>query len=159
MSANSIMIAMMLDKKFDYTTWRRGFDVDLIQAKQMAKDTNCVIIYGMSDDELAFEGAFDNEVGAYEGTEAYIDLIDGDLLELPDGQECLECRYLTKRIEEHCISVTAKWVDGAGDLCWEIDSECPNNTFIITEDDVPYCRGIVIDLNDAKAYKAQEREA
>lgn len=113
---------------------------NILSIAKDAQNHGCVIIYGMSDDNLEFTGAINDEVGAYEGTKAYIR--NGKLL-TPRCEECEDCdSYIDQR--NLAIEITALW-DHMG-YSWFIISSCPSTPFVIYKFGETFCRGIVIEV-------------
>lgn len=111
-----------------------------------AKESGLVIIYGSSDDLMEFEGAIYEEIGAWEGTTAY--LTKNGLLqnECPDS----DCPYF-ERTKEKAATIKALWC-GEGEYSWTYETAIPHETFEVLEDgEPPYCRGIVFALADVVA--------
>lgn len=109
-----------------------------------AKAAGLVVVYGASDDLMEFAGAIDDELGAYDGTTAY--LTSAGLLQ----NECqsTECPHFEK-MKERAATIEALWCAEEG-YSWTYKTEIPHATFDITEDGGPYCRGIVFALADVK---------
>ena len=111
-----------------------------------AKENGLVIVYGASDDLMEFAGAIDDEIGA--PTTAYVDskglLPSRDSIEDDDTLKDYFAR------EPHAKPIEALWCDEP-DYSWTFATEIPHETFEITEDCQPYCRGIVFALADVKA--------
>jgi hypothetical protein len=117
-----------------------------------AKENNLVIVFGASDDLMEFRGAIDDEIGAYEGTTAYL-TADGLLnaSKCPSGSYCL---YFDKE-KAAAKKIKAIWCDYPGDIdCeWSYETDIPHATFDVMSDDRDgsvYCRGIVFSLDDLK---------
>lgn len=113
-----------------------------------AKAAGLVVVYGASDDLMEFAGAIDDELGAYDGTTAY--LTSAGLL----TSDCSDaaCPYFAK-LKESAATIEALWCAEDG-YSWTYKTEIPHATFEIIEDGEPYCRGIVFSLADVKAKKA-----
>ena len=92
------------------------------EEEQMAKDNNLVVIFGASDDLCEMRGAIDDEFDCYEGGE-------------------IEC-------EEYSGKLRAIWCPTSGGS-WGYETDLPYAEFNIYEDDMLYCVGIVIDLDEA----------
>lgn len=115
--------------------------------ERRAKESGIVIVYGASDDLMEFAGAIYDEVGVYDGGDAFVDReglipvydsIDKDDKELV--RDCLRREGNGKKIE-------ALW--NAGDnYSWVYRTDIPHETFEVVEDGAPYCRGIVFRLSD-----------
>lgn len=105
-----------------------------------------VVAYGASDDLLEFYGAFDDEVGAWDGTTVHI---------TPDGvvkSECREgddCPYF-KKARKTAVPVTAEWCPKGveGDPSWLIKTAIPHEQFKIMEDGAVFGIGIVFKAAD-----------
>lgn len=152
MSKKSEEIAKSLDG-IDYVEWRMG-SPRLKDIFQTAKINGCVIIYGLSDDLMEFSGYIEEEIGAWEGQHAYI--ANGSLLE-KRCDECEECPYYSNE-RNSGIRVDLRWdVNG---YSWWTETNAPYSEFYILEKDEAddkYCRGIVIDLNEAKEWRETRR--
>jgi hypothetical protein len=109
-----------------------------------AKRNGLVVVYGMSDDLMEFAGAIHDELGAYNGTTAYLNT--SSLLQ----NECEDegCPYFA-RLKEKAATIDALWCAEEG-YSWTFRTNIPHATFEVTEDGKPYCRGIVFALADAK---------
>jgi hypothetical protein len=107
-----------------------------------AKQTGLVIVFGASDDLMEFRGAVDDELGAYNGTTAY--LTSAGLL----NNDCEDevCQHFLK-LQEGAKTIEACW--NAEGYSWIFKTDIPHATFEITEDGGKYCRGIVFALADA----------
>lgn len=111
-----------------------------------AKAAGLVIVYGASDDLMEFEGAIHDEVGCFDGGEAWVDkdgVLDRDACDDDDAlAEFVARKKSARRIE-------AVW--GYGGYSWTYRTDIPHATFEIVEDGEPYCRGIVFALNALEA--------
>lgn len=107
-----------------------------------AKAAGLVIVYGASDDLMEFEGMIRDELGAYEGTTAYITPA-GLLQNECDNDECPHF----EKLKEAAATIEALW-DSDG-YSWAYKTAIPHETFEIVEDGEKYCRGIVFTLADA----------
>jgi hypothetical protein len=114
-----------------------------------ARAAGLVIVYGASDDLMEFEGAIHDELGAYDGTTAHVD-VDGLIPDFEDieKEDKDALRDYFKR-EGAGKSIDALWC-AEGGYSWTYRSDIPHETFEIVEDGGPYCRGIVFSLADAK---------
>lgn len=112
---------------------------------QAAKAHGLVIVYGQSDDLMEFEGAINDEIGANDGTTAYVD--SKGLLPLRDSiEDDDELKDYFAR-EPHAKSIEALWCK-EGDYSWTFNTAIRHETFEIVEDGDTYCRGIVFALAD-----------
>ena len=95
-----------------------------------AKDAGLVVVYGYSDDNVEFRGAIDDEIGAYEDTNA----------------ENCTCPYF-EAAKKAAKTITAIWRDGEGPSR-VFSTDIPHETFAIMEDGEPWCIGIVFSMED-----------
>jgi len=120
------------------------------ELREVAKCAGLVIVYGASDDLMEFDGAIYDEIGAYGGTEVWVDATglvpDFDSIDKSarDGKDRL--RDYFKR-EGSGRKISAIWSD-EGAYSWTYRTDIPHETFEIFEDGEPYCRGIVFALAD-----------
>ena len=99
---------------------------------KMAKENKIVIVYGASDDLIELRGMIDAEGDCFDGGVCYFNQRE-------------QCEMMSAD-----FSVEAVWHDRT-DPCWTYRVSYPHETFLIWEDDVPYCEGIVFYLKDAIA--------
>lgn len=109
-----------------------------------ARADGLVIVYGASDDLMEFDGAIRDELGAYNGTTAY--LTSSGLL----TNECDhdECPHYEKE-KARAATIEALWCK-EGEYLWTFDTTILHETFEVTDEGEPYCRGIVFALADVK---------
>jgi hypothetical protein len=122
-----------------------GTDYPLYVPKELAaeaKIAGLVIVYGASDDLMEFAGAIDDELGAYDGTTAYL-VRTGILQNDCDNDGCPHF----EKLKANAKTIEALWCK-EGDYSWTYRTAIPHETFEITEDGGPYCRGIVFALAD-----------
>lgn len=135
-----------LAKELDGNQYRDEVSSEL---ELKAKENGLVIIFGASDDLMEIRGAIDDEIGMYEGGEAYIH--NNDILRCEDPFDDLDemIQFLAGFGVAVCQhKIIAEW--DKDDYSWVYSSEIPHASFDILEDDDKYCRGIVIDLKDLK---------
>lgn len=109
-----------------------------------AKAAGLVIVYGASDDLMEFEGAIRDEISCYGGGIAQLDrrgVLDRDQCDTDDEIADYTIRKRSSR------TVQALWANEDG-YSWTYATDLPHATFEVVEDGEPYCRGIVIDIND-----------
>ena len=90
------------------------------EEEQTAKENNLVVIFGASDDLCEMRGAIDDEFDCYDG---------GDI----------EC-------EKFPGELRAIWMSTGSD--WGYETDLSYAEFNIYEDDMLYCVGIVVDLDE-----------
>ena len=113
-----------------------GNEITLSEIEK-AKELGFVVVYGYSDDNTEFEGAFCEEVGTWDDSEIYLD---------KDGifEECEnECKY-SELAKNKCKVINALW--GRDGYSWTYETDIPHATFDIMEDGEKFCRGIVFEL-------------
>lgn len=110
-----------------------------------AKAAGLVIVYGASDDLMEFDGAIHDEIGASDGTIAFLDAKGltpefNKLCEIKDwhGLKDYFNRFSGRK------EIEAMW-DRDG-YSWTYKTDIPHETFDVVEDGEPYCRGIVFSL-------------
>ena len=136
-----------------------GYEIDNV-IEAYAKQNQCVIVYGASDDCLEFRGAIYDEVGAYNGTTAYVKngkAIDKDTLMdalciLEDENAALLdfCGLSTEELTKEAIEVKAVW-DGEDDTkpAWAVTCNARlSASFEIFEDGKLWSIGCVFCLKD-----------
>jgi hypothetical protein len=107
------------------------------------KEAGLVAVFGASDDLMEFRGAIDDEIGAYDGTTAYLSPA-GRLQNDCDNDRCPHF----ERAKETAPFIEAVWSPEAENMSWLYRTSIPHATFLIKEDDDTYCRGIVFALAD-----------
>lgn len=111
------------------------------------KRLGLVAVFGASDDLMEFRGAINDEVGCYDGGEAYVNehgLCESKCSHGPD------CPYFKMTLKASC-KIEAVWCPKSPDCSWIYKTKIPHVTFDIMEDGELYCRGIAFRLADAKS--------
>ena len=108
-----------------------------------AKKNNLVVVFGNSDDLLEFRGAIDEELGAYEGTTAYV--INRTAIEEREFEDDFvilqKYGFLT---EKPLTFVQSIWSPEEVKACWLIKvNGFESAHFDVMEDDGIFCRGSV----------------
>lgn len=104
-------------------------------------DAGLVAVFGASDDLMEFRGAIDDEIGAYNGTTAY--LTSSGLLQ--NDCENDNCPHF-KKLKKAAATIRAIW--DSGGFSWRYETEIPHEKFVVNEDGEGYCEGIVFALAD-----------
>lgn len=100
------------------------------------------IITGASDDLMEFDGAMDDEGGCFDGGKVFF------------SQKAVWNGEDDKSVFPNCIE--AIWcgkeaLDENGNVIpWTYKTDIPHETFMVYEDGEPYCRGIVLSMDDLK---------
>lgn len=110
---------------------------------QTAKDNRLVIVTGASDDLVEFGGFITDEFGA---PGVYFINSTGLLPEHGTYCECKFCGY--KEAVKNARKIESLWCEVPGGPCWSFKTDLPHATFIINEDGEPFCRGIVLSMDD-----------
>jgi hypothetical protein len=121
------------------------------EQEALAKANGLVVVFGASDDLMEFRGAIYDEIGAYDGTTAYVDA-KGLLPDRGSIEDDDELRDYFAR-EPGAVAIDAMWAQEDG-YSWTFITRIPHATFEVTEDGAPYCRGIVFALADATQEQA-----
>ncbi len=115
------------------------------------KAAGLVAVFGASDDLMEFRGAVNDEVGAYDGGEAFFTR--EGLLSLDNKCAHHRCPYHLAEVakaEKTATTVKALWDPGDA-LSWRMETTIPHAPFTIMEDDEPICIGLVFALDDVPA--------
>lgn len=110
------------------------------------KAAGLIAVFSASDDLTEFRGAIYDEAGAYDGGEHYLRR---DGIMVSQCSEGDDCPYFAKLKAAGKPTIRAKWDEGG--YSWWIETDLPHATFDIMEDDEPFCRGVVIRLEDLPA--------
>lgn len=111
--------------------------------EQLCKDFGFVVVFGASDDLIELSGCINDEAGCYNG---------GELKFTKEG-----FHWKGDENNGHWIGnnkIRAIWCKNYDDngrcICWTYETDIPHEEFMIYEDDEPYCRGLVIRMDDLK---------
>lgn len=107
---------------------------------QIAKENGFVIVYGASDDLMEFDGAIYEEAGCFDGGNVYFDKTGAVLDEEFENSKCIEALWCDKEQKDKDGNV----------ITWTYKTDIPHATFMIYEDEEPYCRAIVFDIKNVK---------
>lgn len=120
-----------------------------LEESEKAKAAGLVVVYGSSDDLMEFDGAFNDEVGANEGTVVRLDkkgLISSwdDMCHCGDLEEEEAEEYFRRK--PNARQIEAIW--DSGGYAFVCATDIPHATFEVVEEGDKYCRGIVFSLAD-----------
>jgi len=132
---------MTRDEAADQLNTSKYGDEGSPQLFRAMNDAGLVAVFGASDDLMEFRGAIDDEIGAYNGTTAY--LTSKGLLE--NDCENNDCPHF-KKLKKTAATIKAVWDNGG--ISWRYETEIPHSKFIVNEDGEAYCVGIVFALAD-----------
>lgn len=120
------------------------------EEEAQAKAAGLVVVFGASDDIMELHGAIYDEVYPSNGIGAVIDTkgIVPKFEAALEGGDKDELRDYFQR-ENGGVEIEALWSAEPG-YSWTYRTSIPHETFEITEDGEPYCRGIVFALADCK---------
>lgn len=114
------------------------FEIFTEEELQIAKDNGIVIVTGVSDDLVDLDGAITDEVDCYEGGMITVKAVPGGGI-------------VPRRELSDIFTFTAKWCEDFDDygnvIPWTFDVPIEHETFMIYEDDKPFCRGFVFRVN------------
>ena len=122
---------------------------------QLAKDNGLVIVYEYLHSITDFEGAISERIDSFEGGKIYFNK-DGSNFTDVNGMAFLT--YHKDKDEPDANMVESVWDEnekimheGTGlYYSWTFKTEVPHETFDIFDEGDPYCRGIVLSINDLK---------
>ena len=109
--------------------------------KELISNTNLIIVYGLSDDLMEFEGAIRGEINCFGGGTAYFHKYNLIKNECEDS----DCCYFRK-IVENKPKIKAIW--NRDNILWTYKTDICHSTFDIIKDNEIYCRGLVFNQND-----------
>ena len=118
------------------------------EEEAIAKENGLVVVFGASDDLIEFRGAIDDERGAYEGGEVYLNA--GGLLKLPEcdiDHEPEQCPYYRAE-KKKAKKIRAVFCPAGTDFTWCYKTDIPNEVFRVLEEGEHYCLGIVFSMGD-----------
>lgn len=112
---------------------------------EYAKASGLVIVTGYSDDNVEFDGAIYDEIGAIDGV---VIMFDKDGMVTGCEEPCDHCSQVQRGLSAP-YKIDAQWnVNG---YSWFIDSNIPNaEYFDVMEDEEKFCRGMIFALADLK---------
>lgn len=125
------MNATELAEKLDGAKYRDEVSAEL---RHEAQESNLVIVYGLSDDLIEFDGLITEELDRWEGGPCYI------------NRKMKVSNYYIKKGSK----INAIWNPKDSNLRWIFKTKIPHSTFYITEDGEKVCRGIVFSIDDLK---------
>ena len=110
---------------------------------KFAKKNNLVIAFGASDDLLEFRGAINEELGAYEGTLAYI--LNGNAVQEGEfDDDFIILQKYNVLAEKPLTTVESIWQPEGLNASWIIKvNGFESAPFDVMEDGKLYCRGAV----------------
>ena len=123
--------AMLNGREYNYPQFTN-------EEMQLAKNNGFVIVYGASDDLMEFDGAIYEEAGCFDGGEVYFDKTGAVFDEEFENSKCIEAVWCDKERTDEKGNV----------ITWTYKTDIPHETFMIYEDDEPYCEAIVFHIDE-----------
>jgi len=117
--------------------------------ERVAKADGLVVVFGYSDDNIELRGAFEDEIGAYDGGKVLI--VDGKVISSEHDCECAHCGF--EAIKKRAFPIDALWCNEEP-YSWTFSTPIPHATFDVMEDGEKFCRGIVFSLAEMFAKPA-----
>lgn len=114
---------------------------EILMAK--AKQSGLVIVFGYSDDNVEFAGAFNEEFSAFGGTTLL--LRKRGVYEKKHTCDCAHCGH--KEAIASAATLKAQWCK-TKDYSWTFETKIPHAAFDVLEDEEKFCRGLVFSVND-----------
>lgn len=125
------------------------------ELEELAKENDLVIVY-IEKDTLILKGTIEEKCYIYDTDNLGL-YMDGELIhDIGTGEVYKNTGDgLTRIADEDTVrAIRVKRNPTNSNLIWEISSTIPNSTFIITEDNKPSIRGMIIDINEMTGRKA-----
>jgi len=125
----------------------REYTNEITKAEEaLAKEAGLVVAFGGSDDLLELRGAVWEEVSAWQGqtvrfTKAGLQINDCDNDRCPHFE----------KLKAAATPLEIVWQEEGKGPCWTFKTTIPHETFEISDDGEPYCRGVVFALADVPA--------
>jgi hypothetical protein len=113
------------------------------EEESIAKAAGLVVAFGGSDDLLELRGAVSEEVGAWQGQTVRFTKA-GLLVNDCDNDECPHF----EKLKAAATPLEIVWHDEGGGPCWTFKTAIPHATFELSDDNEPFCRGVVFALAD-----------
>jgi len=112
--------------------------------EQLCKDFGFVVVFGASDDLIEMRGCIDDEADCYNGGKLAFTKHGFHWKENGDGTG-----HWVGENKIEAIWCGDSTVDGEV-ISWSYKTDIPHETFMIYEEDEPYCKGIVFSIDDVK---------
>lgn len=139
-------LAEMLDgrditREYDIPTWR---DV---------QGAHLVVLFGHSDDLIEVRGAVHDEIDSYEGSQFAL-ILAGEKIDDGENSIIVETPSVLPLSEDYDQSnnprlITARYGSVENAVAdWEFETAMPHATFMLFLKGRPFCKGIVIDLDE-----------
>lgn len=109
-----------------------------------AEESGLIALFGYSDDNAEFRGAFKDEIGCYDGGTILVDWLGV----LPEREQIYDDEELEKWFPRKKRAAVIKAIFGGDDYTWSYETKIPHATFEIMEDGEKYCIGIVFSRAD-----------
>jgi hypothetical protein len=117
------------------------------------KTDGIIAVYGASDDLMEFRGVIYDEVGAYEGGEAFIASRGKGTAFLFDEEENRDSAEFNQDEIKKMEKVVAIWAPEDIEASWKIEIDLPHETFDIMKDGKLFCRGVLILVDNIKTVR------
>lgn len=129
--------AKELAKKLDGFEYGDDFNEEYIN---FAKENGLVIVTGYSDDGCVFSGAIDDEIGCFDGGEAYF-----------DGTKLItDIDDFSQKELDSFVCLNIYWCEVGQPFSWsyKFNRNIPVEKFYVFDGGEDYCEGIVFKLSD-----------
>jgi len=125
----------------------REYTNEITKAEEaLAKEAGLVVAFGGSDDLLELRGAVREEVSAWQGQTVRFTKA-GLLINDCDNDRCPHF----EKLKAAATPLEIVWQEEGKGPCWTFKTTIPHETFEISDDGEPYCRGVVFALADVPA--------
>lgn len=119
---------------------------------------NLVVLYGHSDDLIEVRGAVHDEMNRYECTQFAL-VLAGEQIDDGENVVIMDTPSIMLLSEDYdqsnnprLITVRYSSVDNT-QADWEFETDMPHATFMLNKKGKPFCKGIVIDLDEIEPIK------
>lgn len=118
-------------------------------------NSNLVVLYGYSDDRIVVRGAVHDEIDSY-GDDKMALVLAGEKIDDDEDEMNIDIPGIFQLSDDYdqsnnprLITVRYGSVDNT-QADWEFDTVMPHSTFMLNRKGKPFCKGIVIDLDEIK---------
>lgn len=116
-------------------------------------NNNLVVLYGHSDDLIEVRGAVHDEIDSY-GEDKLALILAGEKIDDDEDEMNIDIPGIFRLSEDYghddnprLITVRYGSVENT-QADWEFDTDMPHATFMLNKKGKPFCKGIVIDLDE-----------
>jgi hypothetical protein len=123
--------------------------------EELKKD-GLIIAYNKDNDLMIFEGAFEQEIGCFEGNKLFIGLKENKNIFIIENSQLFAQKEFNVETIRKMQYVETRWCPKDDvDTVWVIYTDIPHNSFniISAEDGKVFCRAIIFRMGDIDTIK------